>query len=163
MADPRFARRGHLTYYYRPQRSCGQGYVFTRVCDSVHRGWVSGQGEPPGRENPPAGRTPPGRETFPPEQTIPTPGSRHITPRQGDAPWEQTPPGRDTPQEQTPQPPRADSPREADCSIRSMSSRYASYWNAFLFCKCFAENCMEMKEFDPKWEGVGSMSPLVDH
>ena len=23
--------------YYRPQRSCGQGYVFTRVCDSVHR------------------------------------------------------------------------------------------------------------------------------
>ena len=21
---------------YRPQRSCGQGYVFTRVCDSVH-------------------------------------------------------------------------------------------------------------------------------
>ena len=26
--------------YYRPQRSCGQGYVFTRVCDSVHRGGV---------------------------------------------------------------------------------------------------------------------------
>ena len=25
-------------YVYRPQRSCGQGYVFTRVCDSVHRG-----------------------------------------------------------------------------------------------------------------------------
>ena len=23
---------------YRPQRSCGQGYVFTRVCDSVHGG-----------------------------------------------------------------------------------------------------------------------------
>ena len=23
-------------YNYRPQRSCGQGYVFTRVCDSVH-------------------------------------------------------------------------------------------------------------------------------
>ena len=23
-------------YYYRPQRSCGQGYVFTRVCDSVN-------------------------------------------------------------------------------------------------------------------------------
>ena len=22
--------------YYRPQRSCGQGYVFTRVCDSVN-------------------------------------------------------------------------------------------------------------------------------
>ena len=25
-------------YVYRPQRSCGQGYVFTRVCDSVHIG-----------------------------------------------------------------------------------------------------------------------------
>ena len=24
--------------YYRPQRSCGQGYVFTRVCDSAHGG-----------------------------------------------------------------------------------------------------------------------------
>ena len=29
--------------------------------------------------------------------------------------------------EQTPPP-----PREADCSIRSTSGRYASYWNAFL-------------------------------
>ena len=26
--------------YYRPQWSCGQGYVFTRVCDSVHSGGV---------------------------------------------------------------------------------------------------------------------------
>ena len=25
---------------YRPQRSCGQGYVFTRVCDSVHGGAI---------------------------------------------------------------------------------------------------------------------------
>ena len=24
-------------------------------------------------------------------------------------------------------------PREEDCGIRSMSGRYASYWNAFLF------------------------------
>ena len=28
--------------YYRPQRSC-EGYVFTRVCDSVHRGGVLSQ------------------------------------------------------------------------------------------------------------------------
>ena len=27
-----------MQYFYRPQRSCGQGYVFTRVCDSVNRG-----------------------------------------------------------------------------------------------------------------------------
>ena len=31
--------------------------------------------------------------------------------------------------------------------IQSMSGRYASYWNAFLFCNFFTENCMKMKEF----------------
>ena len=45
-----------------------------------------------------------------------TPLSRH--------PPEQTPPA-DPPREQTP-------PREADSTIRSMSGRCASYWNAFL-------------------------------
>ena len=30
--------------------------------------------------------------------------------------------------------------------IRSMSGRYASYWNAFLFDKIFAKNCLKMKE-----------------
>ena len=34
-------------------------------------------------------------------------------------------------------PPGADPPREADSGIRSMSGRYASYWNAFLFSCCF--------------------------
>ena len=29
--------------------------------------------------------------------------------------------------------PREQNPREADSGIRSMSGRYASYWNAFLF------------------------------
>ena len=70
-------------------------------------------------------------------------------------PWEHTPPSRNLPLEQTPlwsrhPPPGADTPpgayppeqtdtpgtrppREADASIRSMSGRYASYWNAFLF------------------------------
>ena len=43
---------------YRPQRSCGQGYVFTRVCDSVHRGiclsacWDTAT--PPKKEAPPS-------------------------------------------------------------------------------------------------------------
>ena len=57
----------------------------------------------------------------PPEQTPP----QEQTP-----PWEQTPPGADTatPQEQTP-------PQEADSSIRWMSGRYASYWNAFFWTK----------------------------
>ena len=57
--------------FYRLQRSCGQGYVYTRVCDSVNRGeglWRTppDQGDPPPRdeahpprtkENPPPGRT----------------------------------------------------------------------------------------------------------
>ena len=84
-------------------------------------------------------------------------GSRH-PPRPGRPPLEQThhppPPGPgrpplgvDTPPplpptRQTPPPDQADqSPRtrhppppEADSSTRSTSDRYASYWNAFLFC-----------------------------
>ena len=31
-------------------------------------------------------------------------------------------------------------------TLWSMSGRYASYWNAFLFDKIFAENCMKRKE-----------------
>ena len=31
---------------------------------------------------------------------------------------------------------------------RSMSGRYASYWNALLFGKMFAKNCMKSKEFE---------------
>ena len=63
-----------FTYIYRPQRSCGQGYVFTRVCDSVHRGGLR------------AGRTHPDRENPPP------PGTRHTPPGPGRPPWtRQTP------------------------------------------------------------------------
>ena len=66
-------------------------------------------GSPQGRENPPVGRTPP-------DQAEP--------PDQADTPLDQadTPPG------------QGRSPLEDDCSIRSISCRYASYLNAFLFC-----------------------------
>ena len=104
-------------FHYRPQRSCGQGYVFTRVCDSVHGGSLR--------------RTPLDQADTPRDQTAP--------PDQGEPPWDQA----DTPQDQgepprdqgeppTPVPGRHPPPEE-DCSIRSMSGRYASYWNAFLF------------------------------
>ena len=33
--------------------------------------------------------------------------------------------------------------------------RYASCWNAFLFGKIFAENCMKMKWFGPDWWSLG--------
>ena len=64
-----------LQNFYRPQRSCGQGNIFTPVCHSVHRGVSSRENsparEPPrsARENPPClpGRTPPRtRQTTPP-------------------------------------------------------------------------------------------------
>ena len=95
--------------FYRPQRSCGQGYVFTRVCDSVHRG-----GGSPGRENPPQledhppgtrhtptpnppgpGRTPPGPGTPQPPGTRQNPPGTRQTPLAGRPPpgTRQTPPG----------------------------------------------------------------------
>ena len=91
-------------YFYRPQRSCGQGYIFTRVCDSVHRGGVclSACWDTMPREAPPL------------------PQEAH--PREAHPLRKHTPPGKHSPP-----------PREADSGIRSMSGRYASYWNAFLF------------------------------
>ena len=69
-----FYESSHEEYFYR----CGQGYVFTRVCDSVHRGvclsacWDTAppqeggtpcQGDPPPRRRAPRG--PPKKETSP--------------------------------------------------------------------------------------------------
>ena len=68
--------------YYRPQRSCGQGNIFTPVYHSIH-GEVSASVH--------AGMPPPGR-AYPP-------WSRH--------PPEQTPPRADPP---GPDPPKADTP-----------------------------------------------------
>ena len=104
------------TNNYWPQRSCGQGNIFTPVCHSVHGGGGSSASVQAGIPPPPGADTPLGPGT-PWEQT---------------PPWVDTsPPGPGTPQEQTPL--GADTPREADSGIRSMSGRYASCWNAFLF------------------------------
>ena len=115
---------------YRPQPSCGQGNIFTSVCHSVHRGGGVSEADPPGRHThpPPRAGTP---QTRHPPRTRHPPG-RHTPPWQA-PPWAGTPLGRHTPQQT---PPGPDPPREADASIRSMSGRYASYWNAFLLtCK----------------------------
>ena len=89
---------------YRPQRSCGQGYVFTRVCDSVHRGvCLSACWDAPPRSKPPSGGDPPGGDTPPLEETPPG----------GDTPaLEETPPGGDTPPGADP--PGADPPSGGD-------------------------------------------------
>ena len=66
-----FCQPVDLTLYYRPQRSCGQGYGFTRICHSVNRGgvclsacWDTTHTPPPGadtpRADPPRADTPPG-------------------------------------------------------------------------------------------------------
>ena len=119
-------------YYYRLQRSCGQGYVFTRVCDSVHRGWWGVEGSP-GR--PPGQGEPPWDQADTPRDQADTPRTGRTARDQADTPGtRQTPPTGRTP----PGPGRHPSgpgipPRGEDCSIRSMSGRYASYWNAFLY------------------------------
>ena len=93
------------------------------------------------RADTPWEQTPPGADTRQ-DQTPPPPGAD--TPLAADPPSrhphpEQTPPRSRHPLEQTPwsrQPPQADTPpRKSDSGIRSMSGRYASYWNAFLFDK----------------------------
>ena len=109
-----------------PATKLGQGYVFTGVCDSVHRGGVCLSAcwdttTPPGANIPlgadiPLEQIPPGSRHSPPPRSRHPPGSR--------PPWEQTPPPLRSrpPQEQTPAPrsrhpppsrhtpPRADTP-----------------------------------------------------
>ena len=80
----------------------GQGYVFTRVCDSVHRGvclsacWDTTTPLP--REQTPWHQTP--RDQIPPGSRHPL-GSRPLlgadTPPGSRSPWEQTPPRADPP------------------------------------------------------------------
>ena len=106
-------RRTEMHSCYRPQRSCGQGYVFTCVCDSVNRRGVCLSAC---WDNTPLGADPPGADI---------PRSRHPLGADppGAAPWKQTlPRSRHSP----PSP-------QADTGIRSMSGRYASYWNALSF------------------------------
>ena len=58
---------------------------------------------------------------------------RYTPPRSRHPPWEQIPPWEQTPPRSRHTPQTKYTPLEADSGIRSMSGRYASYWNAFLF------------------------------
>ena len=116
-----------------------------------HRENPPGPGRPPHRENPPGTRQtpPPGRESplrtrqTPPLQTRQTPPAGRTPPQnqadtspwQGEPPLDQADPQQGEPPWQGKAPPGMENPppREADDSIRSMSGRYASYWNAYLF------------------------------
>ena len=89
---------------YRPQRSCGQGNIFTPVCHSVHGGACLRQ-TPPREQTPPRKQIPPGQaHPPPPRQAHPQAGT---PPRAGTPPW-QAPPWEGTPWAGTP--PRAGTP-----------------------------------------------------
>ena len=149
--------------YYRPQRSCGQGNIFTPVCHSFcSRG---------GSASVHAGIPPPLDQADLPRPGRP-PGTRQ-TPQGADPPrTRQTPLTRQTPPRpcRPPHPPyKADTPpREADSSIRSTSGRYASYWNAYLFIyKCLY--CCELPHLSgvalkiwPLFETVSRMKKICD-
>ena len=104
----------------------GQGNIFTSVCQEFYPQGEGGGGLPQCMLG---YITPWSRQT-------PHPPTRHTPPR-ADTPADQAhPPGPGTPPDQTHPPDqtphRSRHPREADCSIRSTSGRYSSYWNAFL-------------------------------
>ena len=72
-------------HFYQPQRSCGQGNVFTGVCLSTGGGRVSasvhaGMPYPPRWRNPPGWRTPPPGPGRPPRMENPPPGTRQTPP-----------------------------------------------------------------------------------
>ena len=76
-----------------PTNEVCKGYVFTRVCHSVHRGCLSQcmlgyhpPGADPTRSKPPSPGADPPQQITPPEQT---------------SPQDQAPPGAETPREQT--------------------------------------------------------------
>ena len=107
-------------HIYRPQQSWGK-VIFSVACvkNSVHGGstW--------------AGTPPPQAGTPSPGQVHPPPG--RYTPKAGTPPGQVHPLGRYTP-------PGRYTPRAKCYEIRSMSGRYASYWNAFLFITCKQKN-----------------------
>ena len=146
-------------FRYRPQGSCGQGNIFTPVCHSIHGGGLPqcmlGYHPPPGKETPLPRRPPLGRRHHPPppRRRHPPPGRRPPPRRPPSSPTPKgeiegdqiqahtqggklrgirsrpTPKGEIEGDQIQPPPP----PQEADSGKQSMSGRYASYWNAFLF------------------------------
>ena len=79
--DRRFCVHAMTPCLLPPATKLGQGYVFTGVCDSVHRGGVPAQ-VPPQDQVPPRPGTPPGPGT--PPQTRHTPRTRYTPRDQGD-------------------------------------------------------------------------------
>ena len=104
-------------------------------------------GDPPAKEASPRRRHPPIRRPpirRPPQRRPP----KKETPQEGGPPRRRPPRRR--------HPPEGGTPQEADSGIRSMSGRYASYWNAFLLkrfstssVKCWTANFCDLASYGP--------------
>ena len=145
-------------YVYRPQRSCGQGNIFTPVCHSVHGGGFLPQCVMGCHPPTPPDQTPPGSRPPRPPRTRPPPreadSSIRSTIHTGTHPTgmhscftcvshsvhrvggylDRYPPGtRYTLRTRYP-PGTRYAPGSSTCwEIPATSGRYAYYWNAFLF------------------------------
>ena len=109
--------QGNVLYMFVVCDYCPRGGVCLKVHAGIPPPWdvrhpPPPRPDPPIDHTPPLGYRPPGQQTHPPRSRHPP---RADSPGADTPPWEQTPPGK------------------ADASIRSMSGRYASYWNAFFF------------------------------
>ena len=118
---------------YRPQRSCGQGYVFTRVCDSVHRGGLRAGRPPWTRENPPSKEEPPWAGKPPGPGRTPRAGKPPQTRDQGEPPHppdQADPPGT----RQTPPPDQADTPgkQTPEYGLRAAGTHPTGMYSCFL-------------------------------
>ena len=137
-------------------------FLHLSVIHSVHRGGLPqcmlGY-HPPDQAEPPGADTPQSR--HPPRSRAPQ--TRQTPPGADTPPWEQTPPG---PGRHPPGPGRPPH-RVADSSIRSMSGRYASYWNAFLYYNNFVSwkkgtSRKEIYVADPEFPRRGGGAPTPD-
>ena len=99
---------------------------------------------PPKKEAPPEGGTP---QRRPPEGDPP----RRRPPKKEAPPRRRHPPKRETPL------------KEADSGIRSMSGRYTSYWNAFLFLCSFWQKIIPNNRLAPSWGWCPSWKSWMRH
>ena len=116
-------------HFYRPQQSWAKVIFLQASVILSMGGSLAGrpplwQGEPPSKETPRQGEPP--WQGEPPARRPPWQGE---PPQQGEPPWQGDPP-----RQGEPPPPGRETPLPA---IRSMSGRYASYWNAFLYLNVF--------------------------
>ena len=128
---------------------CMLGYVPTKEAPTC-------QGDPPRGRHPPRRRPP--KEGDPHRRHPPEGG----TPQEGRHPQE-APPKKEAPPEggthppKRRHPPKEAPPQEADLGMRSMSGRYASYWNAFLVYVMFSAVSVCPLPMNTTHDGIGQL------